>query len=375
LSPYPLLFTHVLRRIPAERAHTLAATSMGVLERMPVLRSLLRRKLQPTDPRLEVHALGMAFPSPLGVAAGMDKSATWYEALGALGFGFVEVGTITAEPQKGKPKPRVWRLTDDRGLLNAMGFPNPGAKVAARRLRRRTHETIVGANIGKSQNVSLENAGADYRASVRELAPHTDFIVLNVSSPNTAGLRELQAVDQLHLLVNEVRAELALLGLSPPLLIKLAPDLSDDEIDEIADFATSQGLDGIIAVNTTLSRDGLTSDPAVLGNPGGVSGAPLKARSISVLRRLYARVGPAVTLVSVGGIDTPADAWDRILAGATLVQGHTGFVYGGPLWPKRLNDDLAARARQAGARTIQELVGAETRGTPAVPSTPPALAG
>jgi dihydroorotate dehydrogenase len=232
----------------------------------------------------------------------------------------------------------------------------------------------VGANIGKSQRVSLENAGADYRASVRELAPRCDFIVLNVSSPNTTGLRELQAVDQLHVLVDEVRAELGLLGLSPPLLIKLAPDLSDDELDEIADFATGHELDGIIAVNTTLSRDGLTSKPGILENPGGVSGAPLKERSISVLRRLYARVGPAVTLVSVGGIDTPADAWDRILAGATLVQGHTGFIYGGPLWPKRLNDDLAERVRQAGARTIQELVGAETRGAP-VPSTPPALAG
>jgi dihydroorotate dehydrogenase len=265
-------------------------------------------------------------------------------------------------------------LPDDRGLINAMGFPNPGAKVAAKRLRRRTYDTIVGVNVGKSQSASLEQAGADYRASVRELAPLGDFIVLNVSSPNTTGLRELQAVERLHILVGEVRAELDLLGLSPPLLIKLAPDLRDDELDEIADFAMSQELSGIIAVNTTVSREGLTSDPALLENPGGVSGAPLKARSISVLRRLYARVGDAVTLVSVGGIDTPADAWDRILAGATLVQGHTGFIYGGPLWPKHLNEDLAERVHRAGAHSIQELVGAETRGAPAVLSTPPALA-
>jgi dihydroorotate dehydrogenase len=296
----------------------------------------------------------MRFPSPVGVAAGVDKGATWFEGLGALGFGFVEVGTITAEGQPGNQQPRVWRLPADRGLLNAMGFPNPGAKVAAGRLAKRSGGGVVGVNVGKSKRTPLEDAAADYRAAVRELAPFADFVVVNVSSPNTAGLRNLQATDHLRRILDEVRAEF-----SGPVLVKLSPDLTDEELDEVADTAVAQGVSGIVAVNTTTSRDGLASDPAILDNPGGVSGAPLRPRALEVLRRLYARVGDQITLVSVGGIDSPQDAWERILAGATLVQGYTGFIYGGPLWPKRLNDELARRTRTAGARSIQDLVGTE----------------
>ena len=187
------------------------------------------------------------------------------------------------------------------------------------------------------------------------LAALADFVVVNVSSPNTAGLRSLQSADRLRRILDEVRAEF-----SRPVLVKLSPDLTDEELDEVADLVVAQGVSGIIAVNTTTSREGLASDPAILANPGGVSGAPLKARSLEVLRRLHARVGDRVTLVSVGGIESPQDAWDRLLAGATLVQAYTGFVHGGPLWPKRLNDELARRTRAAGARSVQDLVGTET---------------
>ena len=359
MSLYPFLFEHVLRRIPAEAAHRLAAAALGVAGRSP-LRELVRRLLAPRDPALAVDALGLRFPSPVGVAAGVDKGATSFAGLGALGFGFVEVGTVTATGQPGNPKPRVWRLVEDRGLLNAMGFPNPGAAAVAGRLARRRGGGIVGVNVGKGKDTPLADAAADYRASVRELAALADFIVVNVSSPNTAGLRSLQAVDHLRRILDEVRAELASLGLTRPLLVKLSPDLTDDELDEVADLAVAHGVAGIVTVNTTTSRAGLASDPAILANPGGVSGAPLKPRAVEVLRRLHARVGSQVALVSVGGIETAEDVWDRIVAGATLVQGYTGFVYGGPLWPKRLNDELAARVHAAGAHSLQEMVGAET---------------
>ena len=215
-------------------------------------------------------------------------------------------------------------------------------------------------NVGKGKDTALRDAAADYRASVGELAARADFIVVNVSSPNTPGLRDLQAVDHLRRILDEVRAELASLELTRPLLVKLSPDLTDDELDEVADLVVDHGVAGIVTVNTTTSRAGLASDPAILANAGGVSGAPLKPRALDVLRRLHARVGSQVTLVSVGGIETAQDVLDRILAGATLVQGYTGFVYGGPLWPKRLNDELADRVHAAGARSLQELVGAET---------------
>jgi dihydroorotate dehydrogenase len=351
LSLYPFLFEHVLRRMPAEAAHRLATVGLGAAGRIRPLPRLLAAR----DPVLRVEALGRRFPSPVGVAAGVDKGATWFEGLGALGFGFVEVGTVTAVGQPGNPRPRVWRLLADRGLLNAMGFPNPGAAKVAGRLAKRSGGGIVGVNVGKSKDTPLEDAARDYRAAVRELAALADFVVVNVSSPNTAGLRELQAVDHLRRILDEVRSEF-----SGPVLVKLSPDLTDDELDEVADLAVAHGVSGIVAVNTTTSREGLASETALLESPGGVSGPPLKARALEVLRRLHARVGSQVTLVSVGGIDTPEDAWERILAGATLVQGYTGFVYGGPLWPKRLNDELARRTRAAGARSIQDLVGTET---------------
>jgi dihydroorotate dehydrogenase len=361
LRLYPLLFEHVLRRLDAESVHRLAMGGLALLGKATPALAVTRRALAPRDPVLRVDAFGLSFASPLGVPAGMDKDATAYEGLGALGFGFVEVGTITAVAQEGNPRPRVRRLLADRGLLNAMGFPNPGAAAAAKHLARRSRHGVVAVNIGKSKRAPVEEAAADYRATVSRLARLADFIVLNVSSPNTPGLRQLQTVEHLEQLLAAVEGELAALGIARPVLVKIAPDLSDEELDAVADFALARKLDGLIAVNTTISREGLASDPALLANPGGVSGAPLKARALEVLRRLYGRVGDEVPLVSVGGIETAQDAWDRILAGATLVQGYTAFVYGGPLWPKRLNDELARRAHAAGAESIQALVGAERR--------------
>ena len=333
---YRLLFQHALTRIDAETAHKLGTAVLGPVGRVA--------GFQP-DPVLRVEALGLSFASPLGVGAGLDKTAHAFEGLRALGFGFVEVGTITAVAQEGNPRPRVWRLPEQRALVNAMGFPNPGAAVAARALARRSGRGVVGVNIGKSKVAAFADAAEDYRASASVLAPHADFVVLNVSSPNTPGLRDLQSVESLRQLVTAV-------GDAKPVLIKLAPDLADEDLDAIADFARGR-VAGLVATNTTITR------PVPSDHPGGLSGAPLKPRSLEVLRRLRARVGDELVLVSIGGVESAADVLERVRAGATLVQAYTGFVYGGPLWPRRVNTELAALVRATGARSIQELVGTE----------------
>ncbi len=239
-----------------------------------------------------------------------------------------------------------------------MGFPNPGADVVAERLRVRSRPTIVGVNVGRSKVVDSDGTPDDYAASIRALAPLADYLVLNVSSPNTPGLRDLQAVDRLGTLVEHARRTAGDCS-SVPILVKIAPDLDESEIDDIADLALRLGVDGIIAVNTTVRPGLLRREYDSVAGPagGGLSGAPLKERALEVLRRLYARVGSRVCLVSVGGIETADDAWDRIACGATLVQAYTGFVYGGPSWPRSINRGLARRAREAGLSSIQELVG------------------
>jgi dihydroorotate dehydrogenase len=307
----------------------------------------VRRALAPNDPALRVRALGLDLPSPLGLAAGFDKDAAHVDALTALGFGFVEVGTVTAQPQPGNPRPRMFRLPADRALINRMGFNNAGAQSAAARLSApRDRGTIVGVNIGRTK--LAQDAVADYGASAARLAPLADYLVINVSSPNTPGLRDLQAVDELSALIATVREAIAGAGRPIPLLVKIAPDLTDDDIDAIADLAVASGLDGLVATNTTTARDGLQTDPAAVAaaGAGGLSGAPLGDRSVAVLRRLRERVGEDMVLVSVGGVETPQDAWARLQAGATLVQAYTAFVYGGPLWPARMHRGLARLARE-----------------------------
>jgi len=354
---YRVLFRLICRWLDAESAHHAAARTLAALTRIAPLRALLARLLAPRDPRLRVRALGLEFPSPLGVPAGVDKDATWFDGLAALGFGFVEVGTATALAQPGNPRPRVHRLPADRALANRMGFPNAGAgAIAARLARRRPGGPPVGANIGRTK--AAGDAAADYAASARALAPVADFLVVNVSSPNTPGLRAMQAVEQLEPLLVAVQRELAASGRPVPLLVKIAPDLADEDVDAVADLALRLGLDGIVAVNTTIAAPGAQRDGTPWPAVGGVSGAPLKPRALAVLRRLRARVGDQLVLVAVGGIETADDAWERIEAGATLVQAYTGFVYGGPLWPRRVNRDLARRVAASGRSSIQEAVGA-----------------
>jgi len=365
---YRLLYWLVLRRLPAEATHRVSFALLRALVAVPGVARLLGRLLAPRAAELQVRAFGRELPGPLGLAAGFDKDARGVAALLALGFGFVEVGTVTAEAQPGNPRPRLFRLPRDRALINRMGFNNEGAAAAARRLahRDRGHSRpagTVGVNIGKTKRVADDAAIADFTDSAERLAPHAHYLVVNVSSPNTPGLRDLQAVDKLRPLLVAVRA--ACDRASPtrrvPLLVKIAPDLADADIDAIADLALELGLDGIIATNTTIARTGLATPAAAVAalGAGGLSGPPLAARALAVLRRLRARLGPRVTLVAAGGIETADDAWQRIRAGATLVQAYTGFIYGGPGWPHRLHRALAARVRAAGLASIEQAVGTD----------------
>jgi dihydroorotate dehydrogenase len=361
---YRAIYAVLLRRLPAEAAHRTGFWLIRAAAAVPGVALVLRRVLAPRDPALRVRALGLDFPGPLGLAAGFDKDGEGVIGLAALGFGFVEVGTVTARPQPGNPKPRMFRFPAERALVNRMGFNNHGAAALAFRLRalrarpgygghgsqggHRGYRPIVGVNIGKTKVVPEEGAIADYVTSARLVADVADYVVVNVSSPNTPGLRDLQSVDKLRPLLAAVRS--ALDQASPrrrvPLLVKIAPDLADADIDAVADLALDLGLDGIIATNTTISRDGLRDSAAVAdAGPGGLSGAPLKARALSVLRRLHARAGDHLVLIAAGGIETADDARDRLAAGATLLQAYTAFIYEGPCWPGRVQRGLAARIR------------------------------
>ncbi|NEM90026.1 quinone-dependent dihydroorotate dehydrogenase [Galbitalea soli] len=341
---YRALFTLVLSRLDPERAHHLA---FDVIRALPALGigSLVRRVTRP-DPSLAVEALGLRFDSPFGVAAGFDKEGIAILGLGQLGFGHVEIGTITAIPQPGNPKPRLFRLIPDRAVINRMGFNNSGADAAATRLRTivtRRHRPVIGVNIGKSRVVEVDDAVADYLVSTRLLAPLADYLVVNVSSPNTPGLRGLQEIERLEPLLTAVRDAAE----GTPVLVKIAPDLSDDEATAIARLAVRLGLGGIIATNTTLSRSGLRTPRSVVeaAGAGGLSGAPLAARSLEVLRVVRSAVPDDFCVISVGGVETADDVAERLAAGATLVQGYTAFLYRGPLWARQINRGLAARQR------------------------------
>nr|WP_179665647.1 quinone-dependent dihydroorotate dehydrogenase [Nocardioides panaciterrulae] len=359
--PYRLLFDRVLTRTDPERAHHAAFRALRAAG--PVISASRRSLTRPGRPGQAagpghaagpVRAMGLAFPNRLGLAAGFDKNAVGIDALAALGFGHVEVGTVTGEAQPGNPRPRLFRLPEDRAVVNRMGFNNDGAEVVARRLAQREarlartpgrDRPVLGVNIGKTKVVPEDDEAAvlaDYAKSARLLTPYADYLVVNVSSPNTPGLRNLQAVERLEPLLRHVRRTAdettESSGRRVPLLVKIAPDLSDEDVLAVADLARGTGLDGIIATNTTTSRAGLRSDPAEVERvgAGGLSGRPLAARALEVIGLLRGRVGPDLTLVGVGGLTTVEDARARLEAGATLLQGYSAFIYEGPLWPRRI---------------------------------------
>lgn len=382
---YRAIFDRILSRLDAERSHTLARLTLRGLAWIPGFCRLLDALLRPRSRRLTVKALGLEFRTPLGLAAGVDKDAGWFEPLAAMGFGFVEVGTVTAKAQAGniQVERRVTRLPADRGLLNQMGFPNPGAAVFADRLARRRTDRIVGVNIGKTKAVSAANTIADYKEAVRQLAPVADFLVVNVSSPNTPGLLEWQDTGRLRNLLREVRQELLHAGCGVPMLIKIGPDLDEKALEDIADLAMEEGVDGIVAVNTSKDLTIAANSQEVIArapHEGGISGRPLKARAMAVLETLSERTRGKLVLVSVGGVETPEDVWDRLLAGASLVQAHTAFVYEGPLWASKMNKGLAELLERSPWEEIQDVIGAgrglseHDHRTTRVPSSTPSVA-
>lgn len=349
MGVYHFFFNAVFRRMDPEVIHEAAFAGIKLAAKIPGLRECLSAAL--ATPRSgAVQVFDREVPAPFGLAAGFDKDARGVRGLTMLGFGFVEVGTITAQAQPGNDKPRSWRHLELRALRNRMGFNNSGAAAAAKELRklrsRWGRSVFVGVNIGKTKVVSAEDAPQDYAISAALLAPYADYLVVNVSSPNTPGLRDLQAVDQLRPILVAVRkaADEATTGADTfqgdgrrsrvPLLVKIAPDLTDEQVQEVADLVTELGLDGVVAVNTTISHD--------LG-PGGLSGPPELERGIAVVQLLRDRLGPEPVIMGVGGITTEQDARRYLDAGANLLQGFTGFIYEGPFWASRLNKKLARR--------------------------------
>lgn len=296
---------------------------------------------------------GLRFANPLGIAAGFDKNAVAANQLASLGFGFVEVGTVTYEGQPGNPKPRLFRLPEDEALINRLGFNNDGAPAVAQRLSKMDRSCVVGVNIGKNKDVPIEEATENYLASFELLSPHADYVAINISSPNTPNLRELQKADHLEELLGSLaRAADA----RKPLLVKIAPDLSEAEIEAAVDICVKHRIDGIIATNTTVGREGLRSDVEAIG-AGGLSGRPLRSLATDVIRRVYRHSKARLPIIGVGGIFTGDDAFEKIAAGASLIQAYTGFVYGGPTFARDVNERLAAILKERGFACLDDAVG------------------
>ncbi len=357
----PLLF-----RLDPERAHALALASLAASA--PVLSGLAG----PPDGggRLAQDLLGTRFPNPVGLAAGFDKHAQAVPAWPALGFGFAEIGTVTALPQEGNPRPRLHRLPDDRALINSLGFNNAGADATAARLgalerRGLLGRAPVGINVGKSRATPAADAPADYARTVERLWRHADYVTVNVSSPNTPGLRDLQAAGPLGGIlaaIDEVnRREAGAAGREPlPVLVKLAPDLQPAQVNAAVNLALERGLAGVVVANTTVSRDGLRSPGRLTSRPGGLSGAPLRDQATRLVGRVAARGAGRLVTVGVGGIFTADDAWEKLAAGASLVQLYTGFVYGGPGTARAIAAGLLERMDREGVRHVSEVVGSLT---------------
>ncbi|MDB4939159.1 MAG: Dihydroorotate dehydrogenase [Labilithrix sp.] len=364
---YPLL-RPLLFALDPTRAHRVAMAALAPVEHFAPLRYLLEGALRPADPRLTVRTMGLEFPTPIGLAAGLDKNADRARAFAALGFGHVELGTVTAQAQGPNPPPNLFRLPADRALVNRLGFPNEGAAHVAKRIaaRRARVRVPIGLSIGKSRSVPLEPLEGvldDYRASFRAVRDVADFVVVNISSPNTKDLRAMQAAEVARPLFEALMKEATRTTGSGnakrlPLLVKIAPDLADEAIDAIVDEAKRAGLAGVVATNTTIARTGLATPSDVVDaiGAGGLSGKPLFARALAVVKRVRARLGPDATVIGVGGVDSTETALAMLRVGADLVQVYTGFVYEGPLLPRAIARGLLRHMDAEGVGSLHDLV-------------------
>lgn len=337
---YKFLFRPLFFLLDPESAHHFVTGLFTFLMKIPGVKLITESMYKVEDKRLERELFGLKFPNPVGLAAGFDKQASFYKEFSSLGFGFIEVGTITPKPQDGNPKPRMFRLPKDEGLINRMGFNNGGLEMAKRQLQGRDRNFIIGGNIGKNKVTPNENAVDDYIQCFQELHELVDYFVVNVSSPNTPGLRELQDKEPLLRILNALKAENAKIATPRPILLKIAPDLTDAQLDDIVEIVAESKIDGVIATNTTISREGLNSPESLTKEAGGVSGKPVRERSTEVIRYLHTKSNGAFPIIGVGGIHSAADAIEKLNAGASLVQTYTGFIYEGPTLVKQINKEL-----------------------------------
>ena len=375
MSFYRSVLRPILFSLDAETVHELGLNALRFGLSTGLSQNLAAKNLQ-TEAFDQIERFGLKFTNPIGLAAGFDKNGVVVNQLASLGFGFVEVGTVTYEPQPGNPKPRLFRLPDDQALINRLGFNNHGAAALAERLSRLNRKCIVGVNIGRNKNVPNEEATENYLKSFDLVYPVADYVAVNISSPNTPNLRELQQADSLDELLgtlqrqNTVRSsgfsrQNADVGppkggtpIRKPLLVKIAPDLSEAEIEVIVDIALRHELAGIIATNTTISRDGLKTANADRFGAGGLSGRPLTRRSTDVISAIYRHSKGKLPIIGVGGIFTAEDAFEKIAAGASLLQAYTGFIYGGPSFANDINAGLAAILKERDFKSLDEAVGA-----------------
>jgi dihydroorotate dehydrogenase len=361
---YRSVLRPILFRLPPETVHELALHSLSFFLGSRTARKFVAGRTTPS-PFGKLERFGLTFRNPVGLAAGFDKNGTAAQALAALGFGFIEVGSVTSEPQPGNPRPRLFRLPRDRALINRAGFNNCGARQLAENIKRRRPDCVLGVNIGKSRRIAIEDAIPDYLGTFAAVYDVADYLAINVSSPNTPNLRELQRPEMLRNLLESLQqrnAELARqYGLSrpKPLLLKVAPDLTEAEIESIVEVAMGAGISGIIATNTTVRRDDLLTSNAYVTacGEGGLSGAPLRQRSNQVIALIYRLTRGAVPIIGVGGVFTAEDAWEKICAGASLIQLYTGFIYEGPNVARRINEGVAENLKREGLRSLDDAVG------------------
>ena len=347
---YSSMVRPILFRLPPETAHELALHSLSFVP---------ARLIAKRAPSIPITRFGLTFPNPVGLAAGFDKNGVALQSLAALGFGFIEAGTVTYHPQPGNPRPRLFRLREDRALINRAGFNNDGAAAFVRRVEEHRPACVLGVSIGKSKITPLEEATEDYLASFELVYKVADYVAVNVSSPNTPQLRELQQSQQLSALLSALQKRRRELQKQVPLLVKLSPDLERRDLETIVDVVERLQIDGIIATNTTVSRDNLRSDGkrvAACGE-GGLSGKPLKHRATQMIAELYQLTGGRIPLIGVGGIFNAEDAWEKICAGASLVQLYTGFIYEGPNVANEINEGLARIIAREGFANLEAAVG------------------
>ncbi|MDA0757873.1 MAG: quinone-dependent dihydroorotate dehydrogenase [Bacteroidetes bacterium] len=337
------MYKNLLRPIffcfDAEKIHDLTFLIIKIFSKIPFLFSFINTFYKVNHPKLETNLFGIKFPNPVGLAAGLDKNAKLINQFSSLGFGFIEIGTVTPLAQKGNSKKRLFRLANDQGIINRMGFNNDGVDTVLKRLKCRNN-VIVGGNIGKNKSTDNKDAVSDYLICFEKLFPYVNYFAINVSSPNTENLRDLQHKDNLHLLLKAIQKKNSTYPEPKPILLKIAPDLSSDQLLDIIDVVKTTSIDGVIATNTTLSREGLKSPDDLINQKGGLSGRPLCDKSTQVIKFLHEKSNGSFPIIGVGGIMNSEDALDKIKAGASLIQLYTGFVYSGPGLVKQINQSI-----------------------------------